>query len=158
MVADFRQVGTADCSNEWLKMVVNTSANWSAQALRILLLTPSGLAAFVLTLCRMDLTWCWSSWMALYFPGRAGCVSASIRRSKREKKWLRESGSVWSVELVVLPCHMLPELLLLKCSCMCLTDASPQASPCLLLDLQNPVSWARSSPCCWTTVSGWGAL
>ena len=34
MVADFRQVGTADCSSE-MKMVVKTSASWSAQALKI---------------------------------------------------------------------------------------------------------------------------
>ncbi len=57
IVADFRQVGTADCCNERLKMVVNTSVNWSAQVLRILPVTPSGPAAFlVLTPRRVDLT------------------------------------------------------------------------------------------------------
>ena len=62
VVADFRQVGTADCSSKRLKMVVNTFASWSAQALRFLPLTLSGPAAFLtLTLRRVDLTSCWFS-------------------------------------------------------------------------------------------------
>ena len=60
--ADFRQVGTADRSNKRLKMVVETSACWSAQFLRILPVAPSGPGAFLtLTLHWMDLTPCWSS-------------------------------------------------------------------------------------------------
>ena len=56
-MADFRQVGTADCSHERLKMVVKTFARWSAQALRILPVTLSGPAAFLAsTLNRVDLT------------------------------------------------------------------------------------------------------
>ena len=46
MVADFRQVGTADCSSKRLKMEVKTSPMWSAQALRMLLVIPSGPASF----------------------------------------------------------------------------------------------------------------
>ena len=62
--------------------VCKCQCGWSAQALRILAVTLSGPAAFLTsTLCRMDLTWGWSSWMALTFPGRTRCVSAAICRS-----------------------------------------------------------------------------
>ena len=62
--------------------VCKCQCGWSAQALRILAATLSGPAAFLTsTLCRMDLTWGWSSWMALTFPGRTRCVSAAICRS-----------------------------------------------------------------------------
>lgn len=65
-VADLRQVRIVDCSSERLKMVGNIPANWSVQVLRILLETPSGPAAFLsLILRRVDLTWCWWSFMGL---------------------------------------------------------------------------------------------
>ena len=130
MVADFRQVGTADCSSKRLKMVVNTSASWSAQ---VQMVTSFGPAAFLaLTLYRVNLTSCWFSLIALSFPGRAGYVSAAIRRSKRENKWLRE----WQWQCVV--CGVKVLLYALLEAAFGLTDASSRALPCLFVGLKVP--------------------
>ncbi len=48
MVMDFRHMGTIHKERERLKMFVNTSANWSAQACSTRPCTPSGPAAFLM--------------------------------------------------------------------------------------------------------------
>lgn len=56
MAANLRQVETAFCSSEKLKIFVNTSAGLQRFSA---LLTPSNLAALLmLSLCRVDVIWC----------------------------------------------------------------------------------------------------
>ena len=58
MVVDLRQVGTAACCRERVKMSVEAPANWSAHDLSIRPDTPSGPVALLGSiLLKVDLTW-----------------------------------------------------------------------------------------------------
>ena len=90
MVADFRQVGTADCSNARLKMVRKTSASWSTPDIRILLVTLSDLLSDLMLVQLNDIDLPWECQM---------CVSSNPV-IKARKELVEGSGSLRSVEFV----------------------------------------------------------
>src|SRR4029434_7115487 len=95
IVEDFRQGGIKHWDRDWLNMLVNTPASWSAQSLSTLPVTPSGPAAFLgFTARRTRLTSC-ACTVRVWLQGSSGSgvVTSGVSTSKRVKKQFSPSAS-----------------------------------------------------------------
>lgn len=105
IVVDLKHVGTPYCSSQKMKMVVNTTASWSAQPLRMCPETPSGPDAFLmLSLLKAALTLCCLVLMEAVFVGlplvdQADSWSLHSAGQIEQKNWFKVLGRELSMGL-----------------------------------------------------------